>query len=131
MQDRNCEEGWRQEPVFVCQLQDSMQREIRGILERILLYYCGDREKAETYFGMRLEEAVQNGMDSKLTDIGCVLEPVRQGWELEEDLPDVIRQDALRLLEIMGGTEPDTGRSRKYDLAGEEGGFTEEYERER
>lgn len=32
-------------PVYVCQLPDEMQREIRGILTRLLLYQCGTEEK--------------------------------------------------------------------------------------
>ena len=36
-------------PVYVCQLPDEMQREIRGILTRLLLYQCGTEEKAEKY----------------------------------------------------------------------------------
>lgn len=36
-------------PVYVCQLPDKMQEELRGILERILLYHCGSVEKAEEY----------------------------------------------------------------------------------
>lgn len=58
-------------PVYVCQLPDKMQEELRGILERILLYHCGSKEKAEEYFGTSLEEAVQNGMDSKIVDVDC------------------------------------------------------------
>lgn len=104
MPNRSGEDGG---VLYVCQLSGAMQQEIRGILERFFLYYCGEEKDAETYLGMSLKEAVQNGMDSKLSDIGCVLEPVRQGWGLEEDLPDAVRQDALRLLEIMGVTEPD------------------------
>ena len=37
-------------PVYVCQLTDEMQREIRGILTRLLLYQCGTEEKAEKYW---------------------------------------------------------------------------------
>ena len=59
-------------PVYVCQLPDEMQREIRGILTRLLLYQCGTEEKAEKYFDMSLADAVQLGMDSKIVDIDCV-----------------------------------------------------------
>lgn len=34
-------------PVYVCQLPDEMQREIRGILTRLLLYQCGTEEKVD------------------------------------------------------------------------------------
>ncbi len=117
--------------LYVCQLSDALQREIRGILERLLLYYCGEEKDAEAIFGMSLKAAVQSGMDSKLADIGCVLEPVRQGWELEEGLPEGARRDALRLLEIMGGAEPDREGQCRHASAGEDGGYMEEYERER
>lgn len=56
-------------PVYVCQLPDEMQREIRGILTRLLLYQCGTEEKAEKYLDMSLADAVQLGMDSKIVDI--------------------------------------------------------------
>ena len=39
-------------PVYVCQLPDEMQGEIREILTRLLLYQCGTEEKAEEYFEM-------------------------------------------------------------------------------
>ena len=39
-------------PVYVCQLPDEMQREIRGILTRLLLYQCGTEEKAEKYLSL-------------------------------------------------------------------------------
>lgn len=66
-------------PVYVCQLPDKMQEELRGILERILLYHCGSVEKAEEYFGTSLEEAVQNGMDSKIVDVDCVIDSLWSG----------------------------------------------------
>lgn len=58
-------------PVYVCQLPDEIQREIRGILTRLLLYQCGTgtEEKAEKYFDMSLADAVQLGMDFKIVDI--------------------------------------------------------------
>jgi hypothetical protein len=56
-------------PVYVCQLPDEMQREIRGILTRLLLYQCGTEEKAEKYFDMSIADAVQLDMDSKIVDI--------------------------------------------------------------
>lgn len=59
-------------PVYVCQLPDETQEEIRRILTRLLLYQCGAEENAEKYFDMSLADAVQLGMDSKITDIDCV-----------------------------------------------------------
>ena len=56
-------------PVYVCQLPDEMQREIRGILTRLLLYQCGTEENAEQYLDMSLAAALQLGMDSKIVDI--------------------------------------------------------------
>ena len=66
-------------PVYVCQLPDEMQREIRGILTRLLLYQCGTEEKAEKYFDMSLADAVQLGMDSKIVDIDCVADSFKNG----------------------------------------------------
>ena len=66
-------------PVYVCQLPDEMQREIRGILTRLLLYQCGTEEKAEKYFDMSLVDAVQLGMDSKIVDIDCVADSFKNG----------------------------------------------------
>ena len=79
-------------PVYMCQLPDKMQEELRGILERILLYHCGSVEKAEEYFGTSLEEAVQNGMDSKIVDVDCVIDSLWSGGELASDAPvDLLR----------------------------------------
>ena len=61
-------------PVYVCQLPDEMQREIRGILTRLLLYQCGTEEKAEKYFDMSLADAVQ-------------AEIIRLRTEMETDSP--------------------------------------------
>lgn len=69
-------------PVYVCQLPDEMQREIRGILTRLLLYQCKTEEKAEEYFDMSLADAVQLGMDSKIVDIDCVADPFRNERQL-------------------------------------------------
>ena len=88
-------------PVYVCQLPDKMQEELRGILERILLYHCGSVEKAEEYFGTSLEEAVQNGMDSKIVDVDCVIDSLWSGGELASDAPVEVQNDALRLLMLI------------------------------
>ena len=88
-------------PVYVCQLPDKMQEELRGILERILLYHCGSVEKAEEYFGTSLEEAVQNGMDSKIVDVDCVIDSLWSGGELVSDAPVEVQNDALRLLMLI------------------------------
>ena len=76
-------------PVYVCQLPDEMQREIRGILTRLLLYQCGTEEKAEKYFDMSLADAVQLGMDSKIVDIVVerLAEIIRLRTEMETDSP--------------------------------------------
>lgn len=81
-------------PVYVCQLPDKVQEELRGILERILLYHCGSVEKAEEYFGTSLEEAVQNGMDSKNIR-ECSKEEARL---IEENFQDVINLYETSLL---------------------------------
>ena len=73
-------------PVYVCQLPDEMQREIRGILTRLLLYQCGTEEKAEKYFDMSLVDAVQLGMDSKIVDIDCVADSFKNGSYIDGEV---------------------------------------------
>ena len=88
-------------PVYVCQLPDEMQREIRGILTRLLLYQCGTEEKAEKYFDMSLADAVQLGMDSKIVDIDCVADSFKNGSYIDGEVPENIRKDVERLAEII------------------------------
>ena len=88
-------------PVYVCQLPDEMQREIRGILTRLLLYQCGTEEKAEKYFDMSLADAVQLGMDSKIVDIDCVADSFKNGSYIGGEVPENIRKDVERLAEII------------------------------
>ena len=88
-------------PVYVCQLPDEMQREIRGILTRLLLYQCGTEEKAEKYFDMSLVDAVQLGMDSKIVDIDCVADSFKNGSYIDGEVPENIRKDVERLAEII------------------------------
>ena len=84
-------------PVYVCQVPDEMQREIRGILTRLLLYQCGTEEKAEKYFDMSLVDAVQLGMDSKNVDIDCVADSFKNGSYIDGEVPENIRKDVERL----------------------------------
>lgn len=88
-------------PVYVCQLPDEMQREIRSILTRLFLYQCGKEEKAEEYFDMSLTDAVQLGMDSRIIDIDCVADSFRNGSYIDGEAPENIRKDAERLAEIL------------------------------
>ena len=88
-------------PVYVCQLPDEMQREIRGILTRLLLYQCGTEEKAEKYLDMSLADAVQLGMDSKIVDIDCVADSFKNGSYIDGEVPENIRKDVERLAEII------------------------------
>lgn len=88
-------------PVYVCQLPDEIQREIRGILTRLLLYQCGTEEKAEKYFDMNLADAVQLGMDSKIVDIDCVADSFKNGSYIDEEVSENVRKDVERLREII------------------------------
>lgn len=88
-------------PVFVCQLPEELQEEIEGILTRLLLYQCGSAEKAKEYFGESLAEAVQICMESKIVDIDCVAESIKNSGHIDGEVPENIRKDAERLKEII------------------------------
>nr|WP_300769052.1 hypothetical protein [uncultured Acetatifactor sp.] len=61
-------------PVYVHQLEESKQRKVRKLLEGLILHGCGgDRSEAERYYGMSFEEAVQNGMDSRIVDVDYLM----------------------------------------------------------
>ncbi|MCH1948137.1 hypothetical protein MCJ35_02845 [Enterocloster sp. OA13] len=61
-------------PVYVCQLSEEKQAEIRKMLEGLILHGCGgDITEVERYYGMSFEEAVQNGMDSKIVDLDYIM----------------------------------------------------------
>lgn len=61
-------------PVFVCQLSEEKQVEIRKMLEGLILHGCGgEKSEVERYYGMSFEEAVQNGMDSKIVDLDYIM----------------------------------------------------------
>lgn len=82
--------------VFVCQLPEDMQAEIRTLLERLLLYQCGSRDKAEEFFGRSIEEAVELGMDEKIADLDCAVDDLRGA-----QVPDGVQKDMDRLLELV------------------------------
>lgn len=84
-------------PVYVCQLPDEMQEEIKGILTRLLLFQC----KTEEYFDMSLADAVQLGMDSKIVDTDCVADSFRNGSCIDGKVPENVRKDVERLMEII------------------------------
>lgn len=50
---------------------------------------------------MSLADAVQLGMDSKITDIDCVADSFRNGTYINEEVPENIKKDVERLLEII------------------------------
>lgn len=61
-------------PVYVCQLEERKQAEVRKLLEGLILHGCGgDKTQVERYYGMSLEEAIQNGMDSKIVDLDYIM----------------------------------------------------------
>ena len=46
-------------PVYVCQLEERKQMEVRRLLEGLILHGCGgDKSEVERYYGMSFEEAV-------------------------------------------------------------------------
>ncbi len=61
-------------PVFVCQLSEEKQAEIKRMLEGLILHGCGgEMSEVEHYYGMSFEEAVQNGMNSKIVDLDYIM----------------------------------------------------------
>ena len=88
-------------PVYVCQLPGGLQEEIQGILTRLLLYQCGSEEDAEGCFGMSLADAVQLCMDSKIVDIDCAADSLKNGSYLGQEVPEDVRKDVDRLMEII------------------------------
>lgn len=88
-------------PVYVCQLPEGLQDEIRGILARLLLYQCGSEGDVERSFGMSLADAVQLGMDSKIADIDCAADPLRNGSYEGQKIPENVGKDMERLMEII------------------------------
>lgn len=59
--------------VYVCQLEKRKQMEARKLLEGLILHGCGDKSEVERYYGMSFEEAVQNGMNSKIVDLDYLM----------------------------------------------------------
>lgn len=96
-------------PVYVCQLPEELQEEIREILTQLLLYQCGSEEEAEKCFGMSLADAVQNGMDFRIVDIDCAADPFKEGGCLGGKVPENIGKGVERLAEIIAqGKEMET-----------------------
>jgi hypothetical protein len=61
-------------PVYICQLTEKDQNEVRKLLEGLILHGCGgDKSEVQRYYGMSFEEAVQNGMDSKIVDLDYLM----------------------------------------------------------
>ena len=68
-------------PVYVCQLEERKQAEVRKLLEGLILHGCGDKSEVERYYGMSFEEAVQNGMDSKIVDLDYLMVFYARGYD--------------------------------------------------
>lgn len=61
-------------PMFVCQLPQEQQQQIEKMLRDMLIEGAGGDEKnAREFLGCSLEEAVQNGMDSKIVDLDYLM----------------------------------------------------------
>ena len=72
-------------PVFVCQLPEKEQAEIKRLLEGLILHGCGgDKAEVQRYYGMSFEEAVQNGMDSKIVDLDYLMVFYSEDYQTEK-----------------------------------------------
>lgn len=76
-------------PVYICQLSEEKQAEIKTLLERLILHGCGGKKsEVERYYGMSLEKVIQNGMDSKIVDLDYLMvfygEEFKSGKEDEQ-----------------------------------------------
>lgn len=66
--------GERLKPVYICQLPQAQQDEVRKMLESIHLYDCnGQASDFEKFHGISLEKAIQDGMDSKIVDLDYLM----------------------------------------------------------
>ena len=72
-------------PIFVCQLPEKEQAEIKRLLEGLILHGCGgDKAEMQRYYGMSFEEAVQNGMDSKIVDLDYLMVFYSEEYQTEK-----------------------------------------------
>lgn len=72
-------------PIYICQLPQREQNEIRKMLEGLLLHGCGgDMSEVERFYSMTLEEAVQSGMDSKIVDLDYLMTYYADEFQTEQ-----------------------------------------------
>ena len=61
-------------PVYICQLPQVQQDEVRKMLQSIHLCDCnGQPSDFEKFHGISLEKAIQDGMDSKIIDLDYLM----------------------------------------------------------
>lgn len=61
-------------PVYICQLSEEKQAEIRKMLEGLILHSCGgEKDEVERYYGMSFEKVVQNSIDLKIVDLDYLM----------------------------------------------------------
>jgi len=61
-------------PIYFTQLETEKQNEIKRLLEHLIWHGCGgDETYIEGSFGMKFEEAVQQGLELKLVDLNYAM----------------------------------------------------------
>ncbi|GLC79349.1 hypothetical protein [Lacrimispora brassicae] len=71
--------------VYICQLSQEKQNEIRKMLTGLLLHGSGGNSNAVKHFyGVSLDEAVQNGMDSKIVDLDYLMTYYADEFQTEQ-----------------------------------------------
>jgi len=81
------------------------------MLEGLLLHGCGgDISEVERFYGMSLEEAVQNGMDSKIVDLDYLMVFYAEDYQTEKADEQFCLADAATISSILK-------EARKHDTA--------------
>ena len=89
-------------PVYVCQLEERKQAEVRKLLEGLILHGCGgDKAQVERYYGMSFEEAIQNGMDSKIVDLDYIMVFYAEEYDSGEADEEFRLMDAAAISSIL------------------------------
>lgn len=89
-------------PVYVCQLTQGEQQAIQNMLTGLILHGCGgDPVKVQEYYGIPLEEAVQNGMDSKIVDLDYLMTFYTEEYETSDADKQFHLEDATTISHIL------------------------------
>lgn len=89
-------------PIFICQLPQEQQDSIGKMLRDMLLDGAGgDPKKVKEYQNITLEEAVQNGMDSKIVDLDYIMRFYAHDFfaDCNDDYKDI--PNAVAIIEIL------------------------------